>query len=55
MDLRETGWGGMDWIYLAQERNHWKVVMNTIMSLSVPYNVGKWWPMSMELVDVRRS
>jgi hypothetical protein len=22
MDLRETEWGGMDWIHLAQNRNH---------------------------------
>jgi hypothetical protein len=21
MDLREIGWGGMDWIYLAQDRD----------------------------------
>jgi hypothetical protein len=24
MDLRETGWGGMDWIDLAQDRDQWK-------------------------------
>jgi hypothetical protein len=23
MDLREIGWGGMDWIYLAQDRDQW--------------------------------
>jgi hypothetical protein len=23
MDLREVGWGGMDWISLAQDRNRW--------------------------------
>jgi hypothetical protein len=23
IDLREIGWGGMDWIYLAQDRDHW--------------------------------
>jgi hypothetical protein len=25
-------WGGMDWIELAQDRNHWKVIVNTVMN-----------------------
>jgi hypothetical protein len=29
MDLREVGWGGVDWIYLAQDRDRWRaLVMN---------------------------
>jgi hypothetical protein len=24
MDLSEIGWGGMDWIYLAQDRDQWR-------------------------------
>jgi hypothetical protein len=36
MDLRETGLGGMDWIDLAQDRDQWRVLMNTIMNLRVP-------------------
>jgi hypothetical protein len=35
MDLREIGWGGMDWIDLAQDRDHWRVLVNTI-NLRVP-------------------
>jgi hypothetical protein len=35
MDHREIGWGGMDWIDLAQDRNQWRVVMNTVMNLRV--------------------
>jgi hypothetical protein len=31
MVLRETGWGGMDWIDLAEDRGHWKVLMNMVM------------------------
>jgi hypothetical protein len=23
MDLREMRWGGVDWIYLVQDRDHW--------------------------------
>jgi hypothetical protein len=36
MDLREIGWGGMDWIDLAQIRDHWRALVNTIMNLRVP-------------------
>jgi hypothetical protein len=36
MDLRELGWGGMDWIDLAQDRNQWRTLVNTIMNLRVP-------------------
>jgi hypothetical protein len=36
MDLREIGWGGMDWIDLAQERDQWRALMNTVMNLRVP-------------------
>jgi hypothetical protein len=36
MDFREIVWGGMDWIDLAQDRNQWRVLVNTIMNLLVP-------------------
>jgi hypothetical protein len=36
MVLRETGWGVMDWIDLAQNRDQWKVLVNTVMNLRVP-------------------
>jgi hypothetical protein len=36
MDLREIGWGGMDWIDLAQDRDQWGVLVNTVMNLRVP-------------------
>jgi hypothetical protein len=36
MDLRETGWDGRDWIELAQDRDQWKALMNTVMNLRVP-------------------
>jgi hypothetical protein len=35
MDLREIEWGGMDWIDLAQDRNKWRAVVNTVMNLRV--------------------
>jgi hypothetical protein len=36
MDLREIGWGGMDWIDLAQDRENWRALVNTIVNLRVP-------------------
>jgi hypothetical protein len=32
MDLRKTGWGGMDWIDLAQDRDQWKALVCTVMN-----------------------
>jgi hypothetical protein len=36
MDLREIGWDGRDWIELAQDRDQWKVLVNTVKNLWVP-------------------
>jgi hypothetical protein len=36
IDLRERGWDGMDWIDLAQDRDQWSTLMNTVMYLQVP-------------------
>jgi hypothetical protein len=36
MDLREIGWDGMDWIDMAQDRDQWRVLVNTVMNLRVP-------------------
>jgi hypothetical protein len=35
MNLRERGWDGVDWIDLAQDRNQWRVLVNTRMNLRV--------------------
>jgi hypothetical protein len=35
MDLREMGWGGMDWMRLAQDRDRWRAVVNAVMNLWV--------------------
>jgi hypothetical protein len=35
MNLGEIGWGSVDWIQLAQDRNWWLAVVNTVMNLRV--------------------
>jgi len=35
MDLREIGWEGVDWIHLAQDRDQWQDLVNTVMNLQV--------------------
>jgi hypothetical protein len=36
MYLREVEWDGRDWIDLAQDRDQWRVLVNTVMNLRVP-------------------
>jgi hypothetical protein len=36
IDLREIGWDGTDSIHLAQERDQWRVLVNTVMNLQIP-------------------
>jgi hypothetical protein len=36
MDIREIGWCDVDWIDLAQDRDQWRAVVNTVMNLRVP-------------------
>jgi hypothetical protein len=35
MDLKEIGWGGVEWIQLAQGRDRWRAVVNAVMNLRV--------------------
>jgi hypothetical protein len=35
MDLSGTGWNGMDWIDLAQDRDQWSALVNAVMNLRV--------------------
>jgi len=36
MDLQEVGWGDLDWIDLARDRDSWRALVNVVMILRVP-------------------
>jgi hypothetical protein len=36
MNLREIGWEGVEWIHMAQERDQWQALVNTVMNLWFP-------------------
>jgi hypothetical protein len=42
MDLREIGWYGVDWMDMAQDRDQWRALVNTVLNLRVPLNAGKF-------------
>jgi hypothetical protein len=41
MDLEEMGWGDVDWIGQAQDRDRWRALVNLVLNFRVPYNAGK--------------
>jgi len=36
MDLKKLGFGGMEWIYVAQNNDRWRALVITVMNLRVP-------------------
>jgi hypothetical protein len=36
MDLGEGRWSDVDWIGLAQDRNRWRALVNSVLNLRVP-------------------
>jgi hypothetical protein len=36
MDLGEVGWGDVEWIGLAKDRNRWRALVNLVLNLRVP-------------------
>jgi hypothetical protein len=41
MDLGQVGWGDVEWIGLAQDRDRWRALVNSVLNLWVPRNAGK--------------
>jgi hypothetical protein len=42
MDLGEIGFGDVDWIHLAQDRDRWRALLNMVINLRVPQNAGNF-------------
>ena len=42
VDLREVGWGGMDWIDLVQGKDRWRALVNAVMNLRGQQNAGNF-------------
>jgi hypothetical protein len=36
LDLKWIGWDGVDWIDMAQDREQWRALVNTVLNLRVP-------------------
>jgi hypothetical protein len=36
IDIVEVGWGDVDWIGLAQDRDRWRSLVNSVLNLRVP-------------------
>jgi hypothetical protein len=41
MDLGEIGWGDVDWIGLAQDKDMWRALVEEVRHFPVPQNAGK--------------
>jgi hypothetical protein len=41
-NLERWDGGGMDWIDLAQDKDQWRTLLNTILNLLIPWNIGKF-------------
>jgi hypothetical protein len=42
MYFREIGWGGIDWIDLAQDRDQWRALVNAVINCRVQLNAGNF-------------
>jgi hypothetical protein len=44
INLKDIGWEGVDWMHLAQDRDQWRVLVNTVMNLRFPRKATTFLP-----------
>jgi hypothetical protein len=45
MDLGEAGWGDVDWIGLAKDRNRWRALVISVLNFGLHEMLGNYeWP-----------
>jgi len=42
MNLREIGWKAVDWMHLAQDKDRWRALVNTVMNIRFPKKAGNF-------------
>jgi hypothetical protein len=55
IDLREIGWDDVDGIAMAQDRDQWRALVNTVMNIQVLYNTGKFMSVCTIGIFLRRA
>jgi hypothetical protein len=40
LDIKEIEWEDMNWIHLAQDRDQWRALVNTVMNIRAPQTAG---------------
>jgi hypothetical protein len=54
-DITELGWGGMNWIDVTEDKGQWRSLLNTVMNLRSPQNVGNFLNILMTTCFSRRT